>query len=151
MANVQALRVPQADPRDEIRGAIDGFMQAFEAKDLNGILACYAPDVVVYDMMPPLRRSGMQEWRGVWEKSLNMMKGDIQTELRDLHIDVNGDLAVCHALNHFVMTGGEQADIWFRWTATFRKISGKWLVTHEHTSVPGDVESGKAILDLKPA
>lgn len=35
-------------------------------------------------------------------------------------------------------------------TICFRKLDGKWMVTHEHNSVPFDVESGKASLDLKP-
>jgi ketosteroid isomerase-like protein len=40
--------------------------------------------------------------------------------------------------------------MWWRTTVCFRKLDGKWMVTHEHNSVPFDVESGKASLDLKP-
>ena len=40
---------------------------------------------------------------------------------------------------------------WLRWTLGFRKIDGRWRVAHEHVSVPFDMESGKAMLDLKPA
>jgi len=38
------------------------------------------------------------------------------------------------------------------WRATLcrRRIDGKWMVTHGHSSVPFDMESGKASLDLKP-
>ena len=32
----------------------------------------------------------------------------------------------------------------------YRKLDGTWLVTHEQSSVPFDVESGKASLDLTP-
>jgi ketosteroid isomerase-like protein len=35
-------------------------------------------------------------------------------------------------------------------TVCFHKIDAKWMVTHEHNSVPFDVESGKASLDFKP-
>jgi hypothetical protein len=31
-----------------------------------------------------------------------------------------------------------------------RKIDGQWKVVHEHVSVPFDMETGKAMLDLKP-
>ena len=31
-----------------------------------------------------------------------------------------------------------------------RKINGKWLIVHDHISVPIDFDSGKAALDLKP-
>ena len=40
--------------------------------------------------------------------------------------------------------------MWVRATVCYRKIDGTWMVTHEHNSVPFDVESGKASLDLKP-
>jgi hypothetical protein len=29
-------------------------------------------------------------------------------------------------------------------------MNGKWLIVHDHISVPADFESGKAMLDLKP-
>jgi ketosteroid isomerase-like protein len=40
--------------------------------------------------------------------------------------------------------------MWWRTTVCFRKIDEKWMVTHEHNSVPFDVGSGKASLDFKP-
>ena len=40
--------------------------------------------------------------------------------------------------------------MWIRATLCYRKIDGKWMVTHEHVSVPFDPESGQASLDLKP-
>jgi hypothetical protein len=30
------------------------------------------------------------------------------------------------------------------------KIDGRWMVTHEHVSVPFDMKSGQALMDLKP-
>jgi hypothetical protein len=40
--------------------------------------------------------------------------------------------------------------MWWRATVCYRKIDGKWMITHEHASVPFNVESGKASLDLTP-
>jgi ketosteroid isomerase-like protein len=48
------------------------------------------------------------------------------------------------------MTGGQEIDIWLRATVGYRKTDGRWLVVHEHVSVPIDMESGKALFDLKP-
>jgi PhnB protein len=31
--------------------------------------------------------------------------------------------------------GGEKVDLWFRETLGFRKIDGRWTITHEHSSV----------------
>ena len=40
--------------------------------------------------------------------------------------------------------------MWLRTTTCYRKVGGEWLVTHEHNSVPFDVETGKASLALQP-
>jgi ketosteroid isomerase-like protein len=45
--------------------------------------------------------------------------------------------------------GGEQTG-WTRATVCWRKRSGRWMVAHEHFSVPFDMESGKALLGLEP-
>src|ERR1700675_4923318 len=60
--------------------------------------------------------------------------------------------AFSHGLCHVsaTKTDGGQLDMWWRKTVCFRKIEGKWMVTHEHNSVPFDPKSGKASLDLKP-
>jgi ketosteroid isomerase-like protein len=40
--------------------------------------------------------------------------------------------------------------MWLRSTVCYRKIDGRWLVTHQHSSVPFDGETGKASLQLEP-
>jgi ketosteroid isomerase-like protein len=37
-----------------------------------------------------------------------------------------------------------------RLTDVLREINGKWLIVHEHVSVPVDVATGKADLTSKP-
>ncbi len=134
-----------------LRQAIDEFAEAFQSKNLERILALYAPDILAYDLMPPLQHKGIDAWRKLWQSSLPMMDGDIKSEVRDLTIEVNQDLAFCYGLSHFSLTGGKQnVDTWMRWTAGFKKINDKWLVTHEHTSYPTDMQSGKALMNLKP-
>jgi len=149
MSNVHPIRQTNEDEA-EIRQAIENFSEAFRAKDLEKIVACYAPGIVAFDLMPPLQHVGIEAWREVWAKSLPMMQGQITLEFRDLKIDVSNDLGVCRGLHHFRMTGAEEVEVWLRWTACFRKMNGKWLVIHEHTSVPADMENGKALMQLKP-
>ena len=48
------------------------------------------------------------------------------------------------------MANGQKSDLWVRAIDCYRKINGHWLVTHEHISVPVDLDSGKAVLNLKP-
>ena len=73
-------------------------------------------------------------------------------EIRDLEITASNDVAFCHFLNHVTGTtnDGKQIDMWWRATAGFRKLAGQWMLTHEHDSVPFDMESGLASVDLQP-
>ena len=54
------------------------------------------------------------------------------------------------SLNEPTRTGGDQLDMWWRTTHGLRKRDGEWQVTHSHTSVPFDMETSKASLDLEP-
>ena len=48
-------------------------------------------------------------------------------------------------------TSGEDADVWARATVCYRKTDGKWMVAHEHVSVPFYMDgSNRAAVDLKP-
>jgi ketosteroid isomerase-like protein len=40
--------------------------------------------------------------------------------------------------------------MFWRATVCFEKLNGQWLVTHEHSSVPFNMETMQASLDLKP-
>jgi ketosteroid isomerase-like protein len=41
-------------------------------------------------------------------------------------------------------------DYWVRATSSCRRSSDGWLITHEHISVPVDLASGTAALNLVP-
>jgi ketosteroid isomerase-like protein len=45
---------------------------------------------------------------------------------------------------------GTPIDMWMRYTEGLKYMNGQWRVVHEHISVPVDLTTGKAALDLKP-
>lgn len=136
----------------QIREAIQGFADAVRARDIERMMSYVAPDIVCFDLMPPLRMIGREEYQRSWESALSMMEGDIVMETADLDISASGNLAHAHALSHMTVgtADGGTVDNWIRWSAGFEKRQGKWLLTHEHTSWPIDMESGKAVMDLRP-
>jgi ketosteroid isomerase-like protein len=142
--------------RDEdlIRWTLDHYAAAIHAKDARAAIACLSEDVVAYDLAPPLAfnsaaardPAGLQKWFDTWE-------GPIRSAVRDLHVEVGGNVAFAHALQH--MTGtkidGENVDLWFRATAGLIKTTAGWRIAHLHNSVPFAMDgSGKALLHLKP-
>jgi uncharacterized protein (TIGR02246 family) len=135
-----------------VRQLIDDFQQAIRVKDLSGVLSVYAPDIVSFDLVPPMQYVGIAAYRRPWEETLASFEGPIGYEVSDLHITATDEVAFSHSLNQMSGTTkkGQTTSMWVRWTACFRKLDGRWLVTHEQVSVPIDMESGGALLDLEP-
>lgn len=135
-----------------VREQLQGFAAAFRAKDIDGVMALFAPTVVSFDLAPPLRCVGAAALREHWEATFAALHGPVAYEIHELAIAVSGDLAVSHSLNRMrgTLADGRAAERWLRWTACFRRIDRRWQVTHEHVSVPVEVASGKACFDLAP-
>jgi uncharacterized protein (TIGR02246 family) len=113
-------------------------MSAIRAKDLDRIMDSYSPDVVVFDVKPPLQIRGADAFRWMWEVCLRYFAASFQTEIRDLSLTVSGDLALAHWLCRYTSmeVGHPASQTWMRTTAGYRKIGGRWQIVHEHVSVP---------------
>jgi ketosteroid isomerase-like protein len=135
----------------ELRRVIDDWTLALRAKDIERLWTHYTPDVLSFDLAPPLQHgSEMREELEAWFQTWS---GPIGYELRDLAIVAGGDVGFSHSLNRLrgKRTDGEETDIWFRATLCFRKVGGSWKVAHEHTSVPFYMDgSYRAAVDLAP-
>jgi uncharacterized protein (TIGR02246 family) len=135
-----------------IRELVDAFVKAIRAKDMNGVMAVFAHDVVSFDLGPPLEHGGGEAFMKRWQELFDAYQSPIEYEVRDLSITAGDDVAFSHSLNRIsgTMTNGQKTHRWLRWTAGYRKTNGKWLIVHEQVSVPVDLRNRKAMLDLKP-
>jgi len=142
--------------RDEaqIRSILDDAAKALYAKDAEALVAHYAADVSVANLAPPLRHEGpeacnraaIKHWFDTWS-------GPINLELRDVRIEISGDIAFAHGLSHMsgIKRDGERPDLWLRITHCFRKEGGEWKTAHIHESVPFYMDGNfRAATDLKP-
>ena len=136
----------------DIRRRIDTAVKAIRAMDLEGVMALYAPDIVSFDIGPPLRHVGAGAKRKNWVDVFATYQSPLGYEFRDVTITVGDDVAFGHSLNRVsgTLRNGHRSDFWLRWTACFRKIDGNWLIAHDQVSVPVDLQSGRALLDLEP-
>ncbi|MGH6693391.1 MAG: YybH family protein, partial [Gammaproteobacteria bacterium] len=140
----------KANDEAQIRALIDDWAKALRAKDVEGVLAHVAADIVTFDLAPPLTSTGadakgLQAWFSTW-------RGPLGYDIRDLSITAGDDVAFCRSLNRIsgARTDGEQTDVWVRATVCYHKTDGQWMVTHEHVSVPFYMDgSNKAAVDLK--
>jgi uncharacterized protein (TIGR02246 family) len=135
-----------------IRELVGGFVEAIRTKDIHGVMSVFAPDVVSFDLGPPLQHGGGETFTRRWHELFESYQSPIDYEVRGLTIAAGGDVAFSHSLNRVsgTLRNGQRSDRWVRWTACYRKTNGKWLIAHEHVSAPIDMKSGKAVLDLEP-
>ena len=140
---------------NEIKAMYSNWAKAFEAKDVNGVMAMYAPgaELTAYDLVPPLQYKGADAYRKDYAQFFAQFDGPIHVDVSDTHIEAGRDVAFAYGTERLTakMTNGTPLDMWVRWTDGWKKTDdGKWLVVHEHVSVPVDMATGKARMDLKP-
>jgi len=132
----------------ELRRVIAEQQRAICQKNIQRIMAGYAEEAVVFNVKPPFQIRDKRAWRHQWESSLAHFPASFGSETKDVKIIANGDIAVAHYLYRF--TGMPFDPSWIRNTAVYRKIRGRWLIVHEHGSVPFDPETSKAVFALGP-
>jgi uncharacterized protein (TIGR02246 family) len=137
---------------DEIRKLVDDYASAVRAKDLEKLMALYAPDVLAFDILPPLQYRGVDTYKKNWGMCFDWMDGPVGYETRELSITASADVAFSTGLSRLFGKSkkGEDMDMWSRSTLGYRKIGGQWRIVHEHGSVPIDMETNKGLFDLKP-
>ena len=130
----------------------EAFRKAFNEGNIDAIMSSFhGEELVFFDIMPPFQFVGYDAFRESWVKFLGPFNGTQKMEITDLHITTSDDIAF---IRHFTRVkgtmNGQQIDIWTRESNGLRKINGKWLVVEGHVSVPSDLATGRALLDLKP-
>jgi len=144
---------PQATDEEQIHAMMLTFSAAFRAKDVNAIMAMYdrSGDLVAFDVSPPLRYVGWDAYKKDYEQFFALFTGPIEDRYDDLTVDVEGPVAYSYDTERIsgTLTTGHKAAMVVRATDIYRKIDGKWLIVHEHVSVPVDLMTGKAVFEAK--
>jgi uncharacterized protein (TIGR02246 family) len=142
----------KATDESAVRAVVDRLVQAICRKDVDAAMLVFAPDVVSYDLGPPLWHGGGEEFRRHWRTLFDAYEGPIVYEMRDMVVEAGPSLACVRSLNRTagILRGGTHAARWVRWTACLVRIDDQWRIVHEHVSVPIDVRDGRALLGLQP-
>ncbi|MEV0335269.1 nuclear transport factor 2 family protein [Nocardia sp. NPDC050717] len=139
-----------ADPGP--REVVSRIVEGLRAKELAALRELYAPDVVSFDVEPPLQHVGVAAKLGNWARVFQVFE-TVDYEVRDLRFAVGEDVAFGHGFGRLSGTtagGAAVAGMWVRATIGVRRIDGAWLIAHDQVSVPLDIGSGKGVVDLVP-
>lgn len=127
----------------------EAYAAAVYAKDVAAFTALYAPDVRIFDAWGGWQQRGLDalhtstaEWFGsLGEEKVVVTVSDVQHSAGDT-------LAAIHGLIEFkaVSAGGEKLRaMQERVTWLLEKQGEGWRVTHQHSSLPADFETGKVM------
>ena len=142
------------DDEATIRQLVADRTTAMRAGDAATICRAYAPDAVVFSLAPPLVQppegSRDVDQMHAWFQEKG---GSVWSEVRDLQVTVDGDLALCTSLESMGAPpdSPQPFTLWYRLTLALRRLDGHWRIVHEHSSTPFHMDgSFRAATDLQP-
>ena len=139
---------------NEIREVIERKAALLETGDAKAVLSHYADTVVEYTLAPPLRQPGDGPDPAALEAWMATFQAPPRREVTRLEITADGDVAFATSIDCLTATprgSQESFSLWFRVTLGLRRVDGRWLVTHEHESVPFEMDgSFRASVTLLP-
>jgi ketosteroid isomerase-like protein len=107
-------------------------------------------DILLYDLMTPLRYSGYKAVRDHLQ-AVFYGKGpkDIKVEFLSFKAIANGNLGVAYSIQHFTWKESEQLrETTVRQSDVYRKSGGEWKLIQSHISVPIDPKTSQAQMNL---
>ncbi len=127
-------------------------IEAIKSQDIENAVSNYAENVLLFDVVGPLQKTGAQVAKQRLEEWLSAMESPVGYEVSHINIKASDTIAFCSSLNHVLSTkiDGSKLDMWWRETLCFEKKNDNWVIVQVHSSVPMDPESGKASVTLKP-
>ncbi len=130
------MAIDHAVDEAAIRDQINRLVAGIQAMDLEQVTSIYAPDIVSFDVQPPLEVVGREAKSRNWVDAFGAFRQPIRYEIRNLEIEVDGELAFAHSLNRLngMLKNGDRAGSWVRATACFRKVDGTWGSSRTTTS-----------------
>ena len=150
-----SLRSDQsATDEQAIRAMYDRYSAAVQAKDLDTIMSFYLPgeSLVAFDAFPPRQYLGAAAYRKDYADFFAAFPGPAKSQASDIYVETSGPLGYARGIDRWVVTGknSQPLEVVFRFTDVLKKINGKWLIVHEHLSVPVDPVTGQADFLSKP-
>ena len=127
-----------------IRAVLEQWSSATRAGRQDAVLDNHLPDVLIYDVLAPMKYEGAAAYRKSWDEWQPDTQSEGQFELEDLSVTAGADVAFAHG---FIKCGGTLPDgrtfeDLVRATFCLRKVSGSWKVAHQHISKPIQLKAG---------
>ncbi|HZC47407.1 MAG TPA: nuclear transport factor 2 family protein [Candidatus Acidoferrum sp.] len=126
------------EAENQVRAVLEDWAKATRQNRNDDVLKNHVPDVVIFDVLPPMKYESADAYRRSWGDWQPETQSEGQFDLENLTVTAGTDLAFAHC---FIRCGGTLPDghsfqDLVRATFCLCKIDGSWKVTHQHISKP---------------
>lgn len=138
--------------KEIIEHLINNRVSAIKSQDIEKAVMDYDENLLMFDVIGELAmtkvataKERLKLWFATMEKLVNY-------ETTIINISVDNSVSFCNTFNHIVAKtkDGNELDMWWRESLGLEKRKNHWLIVSAHSSVPFDVETGKASTALIP-
>jgi ketosteroid isomerase-like protein len=124
----------------QIKALLEAWVDAVRRHDVPAILARHDPDIVMFDLPPPLQCKGIEAYEQTWGLLFRYHKPGTGFDIQELAVTAGQDVAFVVAIMRCgpdsSSNPADKDGFLFRLTIGLRKVDGDWRVVHEHHSVP---------------
>jgi ketosteroid isomerase-like protein len=86
----------------EVRALLDRRIDTCQKKDIDRLMAHYAPTIVYFDVAPPIQFTGTDEVRRNFLRWFDEFDGPIRLETHELNIATSSDVAFAHITHEHI-------------------------------------------------
>ena len=122
----------------EIQRVLEDWASATRRGQQGNVLARHLPDVLIYDVLMPMKYESAAAYRASWSEWQPETPNEGVFELQDLVITAGADVAFAHAFIRCggTMPNGNTFEDLVRATFCLTNEAGRWMVAHQHISKP---------------
>jgi len=133
-----------------IRHMIEVRKRAICNKDVETIIAQYAPNVSSLDLYKPQQGTSIHTIKKQLLKWFAGYSDTVSYKSSELEIIVGDNIAFSHCLTSAMgfINQHKKNNFWCRTTICYQKINGNWLITHEHNSEPFNTTASAPVSQL---
>ncbi|MDM5329031.1 nuclear transport factor 2 family protein [Neobacillus sp. CF12] len=140
----------------KVQDILENYKTAIHEKDVEKFISMYAPEMHIYDCWGNWESKGISSWKENVVDWFNGLSEDdvlLKVDFNDLAVEENLNLAFIHCAvtfaAHQVESGEKLRQMTNRFTFGLKKVNESWVITHEHSSLPINMETGMGIFNLK--
>jgi ketosteroid isomerase-like protein len=121
-----------------VREVLQSWAEATRENRMNDVLKNHSPNLVIFDVLPPMKYESAQSYRHSWDDWQPQTEGQAQFDLEHLVVAVGSNVAFAHCFIRCggVLQNGQRFSDVVRATFGLEKTTEHWMVCHQHVSKP---------------